>query len=106
MDSAMFLITSGALGFDFAIAKTPAAVGVGVGLLGGFTVNTFASSVVFANPLRPKGLASGCGCGTALFLGKWLLLAYLLEAMMIHYLPADMIASVLGGDVICDCRRR
>jgi len=34
----------------------------------------------------------------ALFLGKWLLLAYLLEAMMLHYVPADLIAGVLGGD--------
>lgn len=128
MDPAMFLITSGTLGIDFAIAKTLAAVGLG--LLGGFTVKTFATSVVFANPLRPKEPASGCGdsCGTttfsgkpewafwhdaarretfrstvienALFLGKWLLLAYLFEAMMIHYVPADMIASVLGGDGI------
>ncbi|WP_456386622.1 permease [Profundibacter sp.] len=128
MDPAMFLITSGTLGIDFAIAKTLAAVGLG--LLGGFTVKTFATSVVFTNPLRPKELASGCGdsCGTtpfsgkpqwafwhdaarretfrvtvienALFLGKWLLLAYLFEAMMIHYVPADMIASVLGGDGI------
>lgn len=40
----------------------------------------------------------------ALFLGKWLLLAYLFEAMMIHYVPAEMVASVLGGDVIRYCR--
>ncbi len=128
MDPAMFLITSGTLGFDFALAKTLAAVGLG--LLGGFTVKTFAKSVVFADPLRPKEPPSGCGstCGTAtfsgkpewafwhdaarretfrttvienaLFLGKWLLLAYLFEAMMIHYVPAEMIASVLGGDGI------
>jgi len=128
MDPAMFLITSGTLGIDFAIAKTLAAVGLG--LLGGFTVKIFATSVVFANPLRPKVTQSGCGdsCDAtpfsgkpvwkfwheaarretfrvtvienALFLGKWLLLAYLFEALMIHYVPADMIASVLGGDGI------
>ena len=128
MDPAMFLITSGTLGLGFAIAKTLAAVGLG--LLGGFTVKVFAKSAVFADPLRPKESETGCGstCGTAafsgepewafwhdaarreifritvienaLFLGKWLLLAYLFEAMMIHYVPADMIASVLGGDGI------
>lgn len=128
MDPAMFLITSGTLGIDFAVAKMMAAIGVG--LLGGFTVKTFATSMVFADPLRPKKPAAGCGssCGTttfsgkpewafwqeaprrevfrttvienALFLGKWLLLAYLFEAVMIHYVPADMIASVLGGDGI------
>lgn len=130
MDPAMFLITSGTLGFDFAIAKMLAAIGVG--LLGGFVVKIFASSVVFANPLRPKAPETCCndGCGAggagptfsgqpewtfwhdtarrevfrstvvenALFLGKWLLLAYLFEAMMIHYVPAEMVASVLGGD--------
>ena len=35
--------------------------------------------------------------GNALFLGKWLLLAYLVEALLLEYLPAEMIASVLGG---------
>jgi len=128
MDPAMFLITSGTLGFDFAIAKTIAAVGVG--LLGGFTVKTFAKSMVFTDPLRPKETQPECGCcnettafggkpewafwhdttrraifrttviENALFLGKWLLLAYLFEALMIHYVPAELIASVLGGDGI------
>jgi hypothetical protein len=36
----------------------------------------------------------------ALFLGKWLLLAYLVQALMMEYVPADVIASVLGGDGI------
>ena len=34
----------------------------------------------------------------ALFLGKWLLLAYLVQALMLEYVPAEVIASVLGGD--------
>ena len=29
----------------------------------------------------------------ALFLGKWLLLAYLIEALMLHYIPADDVAA-------------
>ena len=32
-----------------------------------------------------------------MFLGKWMLVAYVLEAVMIRYLPAEMIASVMGG---------
>jgi uncharacterized membrane protein YraQ (UPF0718 family) len=126
MDPAMFLITSGTLGFDFAIAKTLGAVGMGV--MGGFIVRTFAQGPVFANPLREKPSDQGCGCGAnpfsgkpewafwhdqdrreafrntmvenALFLGKWLLLAYLIEALMLEYIPAEMIAKVLGGDGI------
>lgn len=123
MDPAMFFITSGTLGFDFAIAKTVAAVGTG--LLGGFIVKGFATGPVFANPLREKTDLKGCGCGSdpftgkpqwkfwqeqdrrrifretfienALFLGKWLLLAYMFEAMMLRYIPAELIAGVLGG---------
>ncbi|WP_421906298.1 permease [Mameliella sp.] len=123
MDPAMFLITAGTLGWDFAVAKTVAAVGLG--LLGGFGTKTLADSPVFRAPLREKPQVGGC-CGVkkpfqgkpvwafwqesertatfrdtafenALFLLKWLTLAYVIEALMIHYVPAEMIAGVLGG---------
>ncbi|PJE31886.1 hypothetical protein SAMN06297129_1921 [Pseudooceanicola antarcticus] len=125
MDPAMFSITTGTLGLDFAIGKTVAAVALG--LFGGAVVMAFKGSAVFADPLRARPRASGCGCGPAkpfqgkpvwrfwneaarretfrdtalenvLFLGKWLLLAYLLEAVMLRYLPAEWIASLLGGE--------
>ncbi len=123
MDPAMFLITAGTLGTDFAIAKTFAAVCVGI--LGGTTVYLFKTSPVFADPLKAVPAKSCCGCGpspfggkpvwrfwgeaerrtvfrktvveNALFLGKWLLIAYMFEALMLAYVPAEMIASVLGG---------
>jgi len=120
----MFAITSGTLGIEFALAKTVAAVGLG--LMGGFLTMIFAKSAVFADPLRERPQVGGC-CGTekpftaapkwkfwqdadrretfratsmenALFLVKWLALAYVIEALMIHYVPAEIIASVLGGD--------
>ena len=123
MDPAMFAITSGTLGFDFALAKTVAAVGLG--MLGGFGVMLMANTPIFTNPLREVPAASGC-CGAskpfsgtpvwqfwkdserrttfmdtardnALFLTKWLTLAYLIEALMLRYIPAELIASVLGG---------
>ncbi len=130
MDPAMFLITSGTLGWDFAIGKTLAAIGIGLG--GGLLVKALAQSAVFADPLRVAPRKSCCapsGCGAAdpadplserpewkfwktaerratfrdtalenaLFLGKWLLLAYMIEALMLHYVPAGMVAGVLGG---------
>ena len=33
----------------------------------------------------------------ALFLGKWLLLAYLIEALMVRYVPAELVAGLVGG---------
>lgn len=35
---------------------------------------------------------------TAWFLGKWLTLAFLLESLMLAYLPADMVGRAVGGD--------
>lgn len=126
MDPAMFAITSGTLGWDFAIAKTFAAVGLG--MFGGFAVMLASGTAYFADPLREKPQIGGC-CGAkkpfsgqpvwkywetaerretfnktalenALFLTKWLTLAYLIEALMVRYVPAEMIANVLGGDGI------
>ena len=34
----------------------------------------------------------------ALFLGKWLLIAYMVESLMLAYVPAETIARVLGGE--------
>lgn len=124
MDPAMFFITAGTLGTSFAVAKTLAAVSLG--LLGGATVYFFAKSPVFVDPLRSNQGSGGCGCGpspfsgkvnwkfwgeadrrlmfretvveNALFLGKWLFLAYMLEAMMLRYVPSEWIAGFLGGD--------
>ncbi len=35
---------------------------------------------------------------TGFFLGKWLLLAFVLESLMVAYIPAETIGSYLGGD--------
>ncbi|MEH6360080.1 MAG: permease [Amylibacter sp.] len=126
MDPPMFLITSGTLGFEFAIAKTIAAVGFG--LLGGFTVKMFGNTSLFADPLKVVSGSSCNSCGSdplsgkpvwkfwgdsgrtktfrdvvvenGLFLLKWLSLAYMLESLMIRFVPADWIAGFLGGDEI------
>lgn len=128
MDPPMFVITASALGLNFAVAKTVAAVAFG--LFGGFVTMSLAKSAYFANPLRAE-VDSGCGscCSSedpftgkvewkfwtdatrletfwstaltnALFLFKWLAFAYLLEALMIRFVPAEWISSALGGDGI------
>ncbi|WP_187432111.1 hypothetical protein ROLI_030710 [Roseobacter fucihabitans] len=123
MDPAMFLITSGTLGWEFATAKAVSAIGLG--MLGGFGTMLFARTPVFADPLRERPAVGGC-CGAkkpfsgaplwrfwqeterrdtfrdtalenAMFLLKWLTLAYVIEALMLDHVPAEMIAGLLGG---------
>ncbi|MEM9199118.1 MAG: permease [Pseudomonadota bacterium] len=121
MDPAMFLITTGALGVDFALAKVVAAVGLG--LFGGYGMHALTSSGAFSNPLKTAE-RKGCGArkpfegqpvwrfwqdparrvtfgeetlANGHFLLKWLALAYFIEALMIAYMPADLIAQILGG---------
>lgn len=125
MDPAMFLITAGTLGWGFAVAKAIGAVTIG--LLGGFVTRMATGSAIFAAPLRENGQAGSGGCCSprkpfegqplwtfwhkaervqafretmvenGLFLLKWLALAYLVEAVMLEYIPADAVAGLLGG---------
>lgn len=124
MDPSMFLLTAGTLGMEFALFKTAAAVVVG--LLGGFGTYALMGIGAFSDPLR-KGIGNG-GCGGAtvrnpktivwrfwneperrakfagnawdntLFLGKWLTIAFFLESLMLAYVPAEAVSSVIGGD--------
>lgn len=123
MDPSMFFLTSGVLGLEFALAKTAAAVGLG--LVGGLTVLMLSKGGALKNPLK-DGIGNGdCG-GTAvrtpkpvmwrfwdaqelrakfaseakkttLFLAQWLVLAFLLESLMLAVIPAESITSLLGG---------
>ncbi len=123
IDPPALFITAGALGWSFAIGKAIAAVGIG--LLGGFAIKAAQSAGWFADPLRPVQ-QSGCGCGSSPFTGKpvwtfwqeekrrsvfaaealsnghfllkWLTLAYLLEGLMITFIPAETIAQLVGGN--------
>jgi len=122
MDPPTFAITTGALGWEFAVGKTVTAVAAG--LMGGFIMMGLSSVGAFAEPLRARTSSGGCCTASdasipvmgwfwpsaerrkvflqastenALFLMKWLLLAYLLESLMITYVPAETIASVVGG---------
>ncbi|NIZ61007.1 permease [Sedimentitalea sp. CY04] len=123
IDPPTLLITAGALGWPFAIGK--AVVAVALGLFGGFMVRAMMRGGLFASPLR-KAPNTGCDCGApkqetkpmwkfwqeqsrrdhfraefvsnGIFLLKWLALAYVLEALLVHYVPADLIATLVGGE--------
>lgn len=126
IDPSMFVLTSGLLGLEFAIAKTFAAIGLG--LLGGFTTLTLVRNGFLSDPLRPNIKSRSCGASsnieanevvwkfwhdverrkkfvndalsTTLFLLKWLSLAFVLESLMVAYMPAELVASALGGSGI------
>ena len=124
IDPPTVMITAGALGWEFAIGKAVAAVGIG--LLGGFATRLLVGAGAFSNPLKTREQGGCCACGpspfdgqpqwrfwhsperivtfrsealhNAIFLFKWLAFAYLLEALLITYVPAEAIATVVGGD--------
>ncbi|MHA7777165.1 permease [Roseibium sp. M-1] len=124
IDPPTLLITAGALGWTFAVGK--AVFAVALGLFGGFAVAFAMRAGFLGNPARSGPVASGCGCGAspktgrpvwwfwqeeersvkfvselranAVFLIKWLALAYVLEAALVTYVPADLIARVVGGE--------
>ena len=125
IDPPTLLITAAALGWPFAVGKAVSAVALG--LFGGFVIKALLRTGLFGEPLK-KYSSNSCGCGpnpfdgkpqwkfwkeghrrdvfkhefiqNALFLVKWLALAYALEALLITYVPASMIAGVVGGEGI------
>ncbi|MEM7643756.1 MAG: permease, partial [Pseudomonadota bacterium] len=124
MDPSMFVLTMGVLGLPFALAKTSAAFGLG--LLGGYMTHALSATGTLSDPLRPEVGDGGCGGAnarrikpivwtfwqeparraafgtearkTTFFLLKWLTLAFLLESLMLAFVPAETITGLLGGD--------
>ncbi|MFN4154618.1 MAG: permease [Paracoccaceae bacterium] len=124
MDPSMFVLTAGVLGLEFAVAKTLAAIGLGI--FGGLVVHLLARGGALSDPLR-EGIGNG-GCGgarvrapkpvvwrfwtdperrakfgktavtTTLFLAKWLVLAFILESLMLAWIPAETVTATLGGE--------
>ncbi len=125
MDPEMFILMVAVLGLPFTLAKTTAAVAIGLGA--GFATHALARLPTFAEPLKPGGLACGsCGApspGVAptlrwdfwregarraafndeartigWFLFKWLTLAFVLESLMVAWVPAEAVGTWLGND--------
>lgn len=125
MDPSMFVLTAAQLGMELAVAKALAAIAIG--LLGGFVTMLFAHAGLldgalkaaalprcaakkqlapsapvwrfWAEPERAQTFVVTAGA-TAWFLLRWLTLAFLLESLMVTYLPADLIAGWLGRDSV------
>lgn len=124
MDPSMFALTSGILGLEFASAKAIAALGLG--LFGGYATLLLSRTNAFSTPLRDGVGAGGCcaaptckterpvwafwreqdrraqfarsAVDTSLFLFKWLTLAFLLESIMVAYVPAEWVVRAVGGE--------
>lgn len=127
MDPSMFLLTVGTLGLRFALAKTIATIAIGLlggfGTL--LLIRLGIAEDSFFNPLKEGANNGGCAGSSvrnpkpvvwqfwqeekrqqkfwkgarknAWFLGKWLALAFLLETLMLAYVPDGWISAVGGG---------
>lgn len=123
MDPSMFVLTAGVLNVDFAIAKTIAAIGLGG--FGGIAVHLLMKVGAFTDPLRDGITGNECGGSsvrvpkpvvwafwadpkrrkgfsktsvtTTLFLLKWLTLAFILESLIVEWVPAEGVSSLIGG---------
>ena len=124
MDPEMFVLTVAGIGFNFAIAKTVAAIFMG--LFAGFAVLYLQRSGQLEEPLRAMATSScvnSCSSGNSnkvmwmvwrdpnrvssfiseaasigMFLGKWLTLAFFLESLMVAYVSSAWIVSYVGEE--------
>lgn len=119
VDPEMFVLIAASLGLEFAIAKTIAAVVIGVA--GGAITHFVVARGYVVAALR--NIPTGCGArrrqaeaiqwnvfadrGTraafidgaisnGAFLLRWMVIAFMLESLMIAYLPAAKVAALLG----------
>lgn len=123
MDPEMFVLSASALGLEFALAKTTAAIALG--LFAGFATLGLERLGGLAAPLAGAAACAGAARSlgnpgesrwrfwreaprraefaaesrrTLLFLGKWLALAFLLESLMLAYIPAETLGTWLGAE--------
>jgi uncharacterized protein len=119
VDPEMFILIAASLGLEFAIAKTIAAVVIGVA--GGAITHLLVSRGYLGDALR--NIPTGCGArapqaqaiqwnvfteratrtafvdgaiSNGAFLLRWMVIAFLLESLMIAYLPSENVAAFLG----------
>ncbi len=126
MDPQMFVVTAASLGIEFTVVKTLAAVAMG--MMTGYATLLISRSGFLEDSLKdiakPSCSASSCGAPqekpailwsfwqendrlatftreaarSGWFLGRWLAFAFLLESLMVAYIPGEMVANWLGDD--------
>lgn len=121
MSPSMFVLTAGVLGMDYAIARLVTAVLMGAGA--GYLIHFLTSTARLNDQLHGLSLSRSACCGSdevqnregfsrsgfrqdfwpqawtvTLFLGKWLLIAFILESLIVHYVDSSWISSLLGND--------
>jgi uncharacterized membrane protein YraQ (UPF0718 family) len=124
MDPEMFILTAAGIGTGFAVVKTLAAVSMG--LFAGYVTLGLDRAGALRSPLK-QAPRCGCkpsvdtGAAPAVvwafwhdparrarfrgevettgwFLAKWLTFAFLLESLMVAWVPSDWIAGLVGAD--------
>ena len=122
MSPSIFILTAGVLGIDFALARLVTAVLMGAGA--GYLVYFLSSFGLLNNQLRGLSLPQESCCSSAeaqntirdayesgfwsnfwpeawkisLFLGKWLLIAFMLESLISHYVDPIWISALLSKE--------
>jgi len=121
MSPSIFVLTAGVLGMDYAVARLVTAVLMGAGA--GYLIYALSSSGLLNNQLHGLSLSPNSCCASdeetdtpvasgsrfwnnfwsevwkvSLFLGKWLLIAFILESLIVHYVDPKWISSLLGND--------
>ncbi|MEM7798553.1 MAG: permease [Chloroflexota bacterium] len=120
MDPEMFFLTTGHISLNFALARTVSAIGMG--LLAGFVTLLVQRTGALSNPAREvmpvcapslDGIASravwrfweeperrtlfgNSAREIAFFLFKWMIFAFLLESLMVSYMPTAWVGGWLG----------
>ncbi|MDJ0985906.1 MAG: permease [Desulfobacterales bacterium] len=116
MGPSMFVLTAGVLGIDFALARLVTAVFLGAGA--GYIIYFLSASGLLNNQLHGLSLSQSSCCSSedktdssgskfwsnfwpealkvSLFLGKWLLIAFILESLIVHYVDPSWISAALG----------
>ena len=125
MNPQAFILTAGVFDMEFALARLISAIALG--LAAGWLTHLLVARGLFAAPIR-AGVSACGSCGapaagadepvvwrflrhgerrrrfleagttTGWFLLRWLTLAFLVESLMVAYIPAETVAAGLGGD--------